>query len=498
MKTTNKNSVISGILALFLFAGWVQLNAQPQVNPTANIETTETATEPPLDEEIQLRLNFRGVPLEMVLDYLSEAAGFVIILEAEIAGTVNVWSNQPLNREEAVSLLNSILFEKGYTAIRTGRNLKIVKKEDAKQRDLPVVLGNDPAQIPRSDEMVTQIIPVRYADAVQLIQDISTLIPTYATISANASSNAIVLTDTQTSVRRVAQIIRALDTSISGISSVRVFQLLYADATELAEMVVELFEVEESNDRNRRGGRAPFFGRGGDREGGNAPQESEARQAASRVVAVADERTNSLVVAAPEELMPSVEALVKEIDTNVDDIREIRVFQLKFADATEMAQLVMQLFDEATSQQQGTTGQVAGFRTPFFGRGDNRGGRGNNNDNNTSERSLNQSKVVAVADPRTDSVIVTASRELMDQIAAMVKQLDEDSSKKQNVYVYKLEHADADNLAEILRNMFENQANNNVRNRNNQNQNQNTLGNRTGVSIDTGLGMNNAAGGTNR
>src|SRR3954466_14663566 len=29
-----------------------------------------------------LRLNFRGVPLEMVLNYLSEAAGFIIVLEA--------------------------------------------------------------------------------------------------------------------------------------------------------------------------------------------------------------------------------------------------------------------------------------------------------------------------------------------------------------------------------------------------------------------------------
>src|SRR5262252_6095693 len=39
-----------------------------------------------------LRLNFRGAPLNLVLDYLSDAAGFVINKEAEVRGTVAVWS----------------------------------------------------------------------------------------------------------------------------------------------------------------------------------------------------------------------------------------------------------------------------------------------------------------------------------------------------------------------------------------------------------------------
>ena len=51
-----------------------------------------------------LRLNFRGVSLDMVLNYLSEAAGFIIILETEPKGKVDVWSNQPLNQEEAIDL----------------------------------------------------------------------------------------------------------------------------------------------------------------------------------------------------------------------------------------------------------------------------------------------------------------------------------------------------------------------------------------------------------
>ena len=116
----------------------------------------------------ELRLNFRGVPLEMVLNYLSEAAGFIIVLETKVEGKVDAWSNQPLTKEEAVGLLNSVLNKNGYAALQNGRTLTIVSRDEAKKRDIPVKSGSDPEAIPKTDEMVTQIIPVRYANAPQL------------------------------------------------------------------------------------------------------------------------------------------------------------------------------------------------------------------------------------------------------------------------------------------------------------------------------------------
>ena len=98
----------------------------------------------------ELRLNFRGVPLEMVLNYLSDAAGFVIIEETQVHGNVDVWSGQPLSKDEAVDLLNTVLDKNGYAAIRSGRTLTIVNKDDAKTKNIPVVSGGDPDQIPRN------------------------------------------------------------------------------------------------------------------------------------------------------------------------------------------------------------------------------------------------------------------------------------------------------------------------------------------------------------
>jgi general secretion pathway protein D len=445
----------------------------------------ENAPADPPEGSNEIRLNFRGVPLDTVLDYLSQSAGYIIIKETDFNGRVDAWSFQPLTKDEAYEVLNTILNQKGYAAVRSGKTLTIVNRDDAKMRDLPVKTGNEPSEIPKSDEMINQIIPVRYANAVQLIVNLEPLKPSYATMTANESSNAIVYTDTQTNVRRMVEIIRALDTSISSISSVRVFPLRYSDAKELAETIKELFTIEDQSNNNR-GGRGGFPGFGGFGRGGRggpggeeAPEgaDSAAMQAVSRIVAVADERSNSLIVSAADELMPLIEKVVNEVDTTIDDITELRVFKLENADASEMSELITELFSDDTQTQtpQFGFGRFGGFGGGPGGRG---GGNNNNTANNQSDRQLQQTTVTCVPDARTNSIVVTAARETMVQIEQMVDRLDENTDKKQNVRVIRLQYADVDNVANILRSIFIDQVSGNSQT-NNQNTNQNTLRNRT-------------------
>lgn len=429
-------------------------------------ENGSSASQSPPKPENGIRMNFKGASLDAVLEYLSKSAGFAIVKEADIEGTVDVWSHNSLTPDEAVDLLNTVLYQKGYTAIRNGRTLTVVTRDEAKQRNIPVRSGNQPEQIPPDDEMVTQIIPVRYSDAMSLIENLDPLLPSYATMSANESSNAVIITDTQANIRRMVEIIRALDTSISDISTLKVFPLQYSDAARVAEIVSTLFETEESDDRGGRRG-PPMFGRG--RGGDDDESDSDAKRAATRVVAVADENTNSVVVNAPEDLMPVIEGVIKDIDTTIEDITEINVFPLKHADATELAEQIQELFPDENEEQ-----NAPRFGPPGMFRG--RGGRGGNQEDQT-QRQLQQTTVRCTADPRTNSVIITAARETMIQIAQMIQQLDKDPKRKQKVYVYHLEHADVDNVAEILRNIFESQSNLNINRTTDQNAN--TLGNRS-------------------
>ncbi|MFH1742614.1 MAG: secretin N-terminal domain-containing protein, partial [bacterium] len=280
---TRHFSLVSVLVAMLLIFGAHTVFAQGSADSAASLVAENPDDQSTGDvvnsEEEGLRLNFRGVPLTEVLDYLSKAAGFVIVLDTEVSGRVDVWSHQPLNKEEAVNLLNTILNEKGYAAVRNGRTLTIVNRDEARQRNLPVRSGSNPDEIPKTDEMVTQIIPVRYTDAVRLIQNLDPLLPSYATLSANETSNAVVVTDTQANIRRIAEIIQALDTSISSISSIQVFPLVYADATEIADVINKVFEVEDTSSQSRRGGRSgrmgDFFARMRGDEGGGGSSSSQ-------------------------------------------------------------------------------------------------------------------------------------------------------------------------------------------------------------------------------
>jgi len=455
--------------------------ARSQMAPPAKPSTDSPVSSGVVPDGVKgLRLNFRGAPLELVLNYLSEAAGFIIVPETDIKGKVDVWSNQPLTKDEAVEVLNTVLNKNGYAAIRSGRTLKIVTKEDAKKQDLPVKTGNDPAGIPKNDDIVTQIIPVRFVNAVQLSRDLTPLMPPQATVVANEGGNAIVITDSQVHIRRMTEIIRALDTSIASVSAVRVFPLTYADAKAVATVIRDLFQdtTQRGGGGNnqmqqffrgmRGGGNFPGAPGGGGQMGGSSGS-GNARVTTPRVVAVADERSNSVVVSAPDDQMPTIEDLILQIDTNVEDVTELRVFRLRYADPQETADLLTSLFPDTTNQQ-GSRSQVRFGGGPFGGGAFGAARMGSSS--TTSDRLLKQSRVIAVPDLRTGSIVVSAARDLMHQIGQMLEQLDSDPAKKQKVFVYSVENTDPQEVEDILRGLFESQnsrtSRSNTRNSNSQ------------------------------
>ena len=511
------------LLAALLLLPWVAAAQQPKSDPvalpkpvtpaapdaTAPLPKAEATPPGPVAKPAGkggVILNFQDASLSSVLNYLSEAVGFIVVQEAEVKGTVSVVSRQEVSPEEAVDLLNAVLIEKGYTAIRNGRILKIVNAKDAKKRDIPVAITSDPDQIPRNDAMVTQIMPLRYGEAAKLVENLQPLLSENATISANESANSILLTDTQTNIRRIAQIIRAIDTSLASISTIHVYPLRFADAKELATIVTSLFQVNTTsggnNGRNRGGGGFGGFGGPGGGPGGpgggqsSAPQ-SEAKQAASRVVAVADEQSNSLIVSAAADLIPEITEVIEKLDTSIDAVSETRIFRLQHADSTELAATLTSLYTDtsSSSSSQGRNGQrnQQGARGGFFGGFP--GQQPQNTGSQQSERALLQAKVVAVGDPRTNSLVVTAARDTMTQIAETVGRLDATDAKKQRVYIHSLEHADVEGVANVLRGMLGDQSAITTTS-----QNGNRLQNRSsnGATMDTSDVSNSGPGGGGR
>ncbi|MSU48517.1 MAG: hypothetical protein EXS37_05390 [Opitutus sp.] len=376
MKTTITTPTLCLGLAL-LSGGLLAQNAPvPAVPNLTPVEAPERADRDPAGS---LRFNFRGARLETVLEYLSEAAGYIIVLDTPLRGTIDMWSAQPVSRQEAIQLLNLALNKNGYTATVKGRNLIVSSKEDARKRNIPIRTGNDPREIPDNAEMVMQIIPLEKIDATQAAADLATLLPSSATITANQDSNSLIVTDTQSNIRHIVELVQALDSSAGSVSAMKVFKLKNADPTEMAQLVMSLYSTSSTNTGGRGGpggGGFPGFGGFGGPFGGFGG----GGQAGAAIAAAAAGRGGT---------------------------------------------------------------RTGGGGTP--GRGGTRGGG----------QASRGTPVAAVADPRTYSVIVTASKEALVDIGEIIAQLDSSDARKQKVFVYTMENGDVKQVEAILKNLFQ-------------------------------------------
>lgn len=330
-------------------------DAEPATQPAAPTTAPTTAPARSLTGVTKqnggsMTLNFVDANIDVILDELSAAAGFIVVKEVKPEGRVTLVSKQPVTPEEGVSLLNTVLRKAGYAAIQQDRVLKIVNKDAAKRLNIPVRSGNDPEKIARSDELITQVIPLRYADATQLKNDLAPLISSEADFTANASSNALVITDTSANVRRVVEIVAALDTTVGSSVDVKVFQLKFATATTAAKLINDVFgNIDSTRPQQNQGGDA---NEGGGRPGGDfrrmmqaAVRGNQNQSRTGKVSAAADERTNSVVVTGPSDLLTTVESVVKEIDSNPASDDAVTVYRLKNAQALNLEQVLNSLFN---------------------------------------------------------------------------------------------------------------------------------------------------------
>jgi general secretion pathway protein D len=325
-----------------------------------------------------LMLNFRGASLEQVLSYLSEAAGYIINIRpgTSVRGKVDVWSSEPVTRDDALNLLDTVLNQNGLAAIRNGRMLSIVNRDEAKTQNIPVIQGADPKTIPLTDKIVTQIIPVRFVEASQLLKDLQPLVSMNVTMTANEAGNAIVITDTQANIHKVAEIVHNIDSSAEDVTVVKVFHLRHADPTETADLLTNLFPDDSRSGSSQApvtfgglgGGFRRFFGGGGGGGGGpfggglggggnqaNANSQNQRIKKRNRVVAVADQRTGSVIVTATRDLVEQIADVVNELDEDPANLKTVAVFPLQNAEPQDAMQVLSDIFQKNTTQNNRNT-----------------------------------------------------------------------------------------------------------------------------------------------
>ncbi|MEZ5461147.1 type II secretion system secretin GspD [Dokdonella sp.] len=311
-------------------------------------------------------LNLKDADIQALIATVSEITGKNFILGPNVQGKVTVISAKPMLPDEIYDVFLSVLRVHGYAAISQGSMIKIVPEAMAQQDGSASLNG---AKEHATDELITQIVPVKHVSANELIQILRPLMPQGGQLIAHAPSNSLVISDRAGNVARLVNIIRRIDTVSD--AEVEVIPLANANAAEMARTLTSLAQdnVAQAN--------------------GEAPR------------VFADTRTNSVLLAGAKNARLKMRALIAHLDTPLQNGGDTQVIYLRNASAADLVPIL-----------QGVAATLTGMEPPTAAA-------------NAETGSSGGSSIATIqAHEQTNSLIISAPPAVFRSLASVVRQLD--------------------------------------------------------------------------
>jgi general secretion pathway protein D len=366
-------------------------------------------------------LNFVNAEVEGVARAMAAIMDRQIMVDPRVKGSITLYSEQPLTPREAYLNFLAALRGQGFSVVEVAGLLKIVPEAEAKLQTGTVDVG----AVKRSgDQVLTQIFRIQYESANNLVTVLRPLISPNNTINANAGTNTLVITDYADNLKRIAQMITALDVPMA--TDMEAIPLQYAIASDLAPVIQKLAD------------------------GGGAASNAAPGTAGGTgtTMVLSDPRTNTLMVRAPNAArMSLVRSLIQRLDrpgTSGLGGSGIHVVYLRNADAIKLAQVLRASFPGAggsasggASSGGGASGS-SGLPTSSTGQGLNTGSSSSSGGSSSqSTAPVGASAQPSTggfiqADPSTNSLIITATDALYRQLRAVIDQLD---GRRAQIYI---------------------------------------------------------------
>ena len=355
------------------------------------------------------------------------------------------------------------------------------QKSDAQVAIIPVVTPNAvlilaPANalasvLKLTEELDQQVDPLHqvevfqleYAIASQVVTTLEGFYPNDATlrpglstrirVSADARTNSVIVQAQPRDMEEVRTVIKRIDRDESGsVSQAKLIKLKSANAEELATFLQTairniLTGQTASGTAGGAGATTGAVGGTGTLGGSKAvvleflstdkaAQDLIRSGLLSDVRINADPRTNSLMIAAPKQSMILMEELVRVLDMPSTAVAEIKVFQLKNADAADAVTLLTSLFTETANAQQGAVGiQLAG----------------------ATDAGSNLVPLKFSTDGRTNSVIAIGGGDALRIVEAILFRLDDNEARNRKTEVVKLRNNPAADIAAAINQYLQSQ-----------------------------------------
>jgi general secretion pathway protein D len=268
-----------------------------------------------------------------------------------------------------------------------------------------------------NSQIQTQIFPLNFENANNLVPVLRPLISPNNTINVNPGNNSLIITDYADNLQRIARIVAALD--VSNASDVEIIGLKHALASDLAPLVLKLIES------------------------GGTPAAAGAGQADTsfKTTLVAEPRSNSLILRAAN---PARVALVKSLVSKLDQpgntsnggAGNIYVVHLKNADATKLAVTLRAALSAEARPNTGGVTTTPSITTPATAAASSGLSTGSTLSSGSATTATQPSTGGQIqADPATNTLIITAPEPQYRQLRAVIEKLD---GRRAQVYVESL------------------------------------------------------------
>ena len=152
---------------------------------------------------------------------------------------MTIISPTKISIKEAYRVFESVLEVHGYSAVKAGKVTKIIPAPDARSKNIETKLRAEVAS--PQDRLVTQLLPLRYADPTEIKRLFTPLVSKSSVIVAYRPTNMLIITDVHSNIQRLMKILDAID--LPGIGrEITVIPLEYADATKLVGILDTVFQ----------------------------------------------------------------------------------------------------------------------------------------------------------------------------------------------------------------------------------------------------------------
>ena len=385
--------------------------------------TTPAVAKKPTCEEVRKKarynIYFDKVEIEKLVQTVSDATCRTFILPENVRGKISVIGPEngkvEVDSDQFYAAFLAALDANSLSLYPHGKFLKIIDKQRAKQFPIPTITDSaEPYTL--NEQMITRMFKVKYVEIEQLRGVLQQLVtPSGDTIPFQPDT--IIINDLGSNMKRLERIVDQLDTRSSS-DEMRVIQVQYASAQELADKITKLFEVKNARPGQRPGSFVPppmpstamGMGMPPGMQGGMTPPGAAATPESTGVATLSqlipDERTNKLIVIASPTALDRITAFIREIDIPISGEGRINVYYLENANAEEVAQTLQSLAQGTANRPRNTPPPPGGAAKP------------------ATAAELFAGEVKVSADKATNSLVIIASQNDYRSMVRVIEKLD--------------------------------------------------------------------------